>query len=112
MARSKHGKLIGRAAQEERRDLQERLYEDADKVNMAQLVKEIEDESDATRRCVALEGEVSFYKWFNDYEKVPPYGSSRERIGMIEARIKQLKLMAEHEASVANEEASQTESKQ
>lgn len=105
MARSKSGKLLGRAAQAERRDLQDRLMADADRVSMAQMVKEIEDENDAIRRCIALEGERSFYKWWDDGEKVPAHGPRRERIRLLEERIGQLTLMAEHEKSVANEEA-------
>lgn len=85
--------------------------ENADRENLAQLVKEFEDENDATRKCIELEGEVAFYKWFNDDAKVPAYGPRRERIQMIEARIEQLQLMADHEASVANEETSGEESR-
>jgi hypothetical protein len=70
------------------------------------LIKEIADENDATRRCVALEGEASFYQWFNDDALVPPFGDRRERTKMIEARIRN------HKGSVQNEETSGEESQQ
>jgi hypothetical protein len=68
------------------------------------LIKELADENDATRRCVALEGEASFYQWYNDDSQVQPFGDRKERTEMIEARIRN------HKGSVQNEEASTKES--
>ncbi len=87
-------------------DQRKRLFEHLDRESLARIVAEIDDESDATRRCVALEGETSFYQWWHDDELVPPYASRKERIEMIEKRIKLLSapMLFEHEGSIANEE--------
>ncbi len=66
--------------------------------------EELEAENDATRRCIALEGEQSFYRWFNDDTQVPPFGDRKERTEMIEKRIAFLSTpMDKHEVSVADE---------
>ena len=74
--------------------------------NKTRVIKELADENDAIRRCVALEGETSFYQWFNDDALVPPFGDRKERTEMIEARIRN------HKGSVQNEETSGKESQQ
>ena len=107
MARTRRGKLIGRAATAELRDQRNQLYEQLDKEKLERDVEEIHAENDAIRRCIALEGEQSFYKWWDDDEQVPPYGARKERIEMIEKRIKFLSspMLFDHEGSVPNEKA-------
>lgn len=59
----------------------------------ARVSAEIEEESDLMRRCMALEGEWSFWKWWN------PSGERGERIARLRARL------GKHEASVAGDSA-------
>ena len=73
----------------------------------ARIAQELADENDAIRRCVELEGEQSFYKWWCDDAQVPPFGSRKDRIEMIEQRILSL---SKHEESVPNEEGNGAES--
>lgn len=60
--------------------------------------EEIQAEVDAMQRCIEIEGQASFHRWWNS-EEVPDFGPRRERIELIEKRILNLK----HEGSVANE---------
>jgi len=62
-----------------------RKMQDADQ--LARTVAEIADENDGIRRCVQLEGESSFYEWWNEDALVPAYSSRRLRIRMLEERI-------------------------
>lgn len=74
-----------------------RAQEEAEsRAAIAREAAEIEAENDGMRRCMVLEGEKSFYKWWDDDENVPPLGSRRERIELLEKRIKEL----EHAATV------------
>jgi len=49
--------------------------------------EEITEENDLIRLAVAIEGERSFYKWFDDDKQVPHYGKRRERIGLLKKRL-------------------------
>ena len=49
--------------------------------------EEITEENDLIRLAVAMEGERSFYKWFDDNEKVPHYGKRKERIKLLKERL-------------------------
>lgn len=41
--------------------------------------------------CMALEGETSFWTWYNDDNNVPDQGLHKDRIALIQARIKELR---------------------
>lgn len=87
---------------QEQEQLEEAQYKEAERKRQEREVSEINDEGDAIRRCILVEGEQSFYRWWNS-DAVPTYGPRRERIEMIEKRILELN---EHKGSVANEEQS------
>lgn len=80
-----------------------------DKHLRARTVAEIADENDGIRRCVELEGEASFYNWWNDDALIPPMELRRVRIRMLEERIESLSRHVveeiDHEGSVADEKA-------
>lgn len=93
MGRTVNGKLTGRAAASELRDRRNMLYEEqqreAERKKWEREVADIHAENDAMRRCMALEGELSFYKWW-DSDEVPAFGKRRTRVEMIEKRISSL----------------------
>lgn len=99
MARSRNGRLLGRAGAEEKRDVLAWLRSEEQKQAEAERLKReaerIEEEQDLIRKCIALEGEPSFWRWWDDDEQVPPYGKRSERIALLRERL------SRHEASVA-----------
>lgn len=97
MARTPSGKLTGRAAATELREQREMLEEEVQK-----QVEELYAESGGIRMCIHLEGEPSFYRWWNDDALVPPTASRAERIKLLKERIESL----EHAKSLqANSES-------
>ena len=94
---------------QERAVLKEQLDREADRVRLAREVNEIETEADLTRRCILLEGEKAFYKWWDDDTQVPPFGLRKDRIKLIEKRILEL---SKHEGSVPNEQERGTKSQE
>lgn len=102
MSRHKNGSLIGRAAATEKRDQwRERNDQYLKWLKQEQNRREAEEisaEADAVRRCIYLEGEQSFYRWWNS-DDVPGYGPRLERIVMVEERIR----LIEHKASLPKE---------
>lgn len=94
MARTVNGNLTGRDGADELREQRARLSDEYRKLRddevLARTVAEIANENDGIRRCVQLEGEASFYKWWDDDALVPPMGSRRVRIRMLEERIASL----------------------
>lgn len=93
MARTIRGNLTGRAAAVELADQRWWLHEEALRQADAASLKraaEIIQENDLIRRCVALEDERSFFKWWDDDEQVQAWGLCRERIVLLEKRLKAL----------------------
>lgn len=88
MARTIHGNLTGKAASEELRSLREELYERERAERRARLKQQ---EIDLIWDCIDLEGEESFWEWYDNDENVPPHGTYTSRIELIRARIKKLK---------------------
>lgn len=66
-------------------------HEEAQRKAEAQRVhresEEIVEEADLMRMAIALEGERSFFKWWDDDTQVPHYASKRERIGLLKKRL-------------------------
>lgn len=91
MARSRSGKLLGRAAADERRDQRRWLHEEAlraqDAAKLKAEAEAIIEENDLIRFCIAAEGEKSFFKWWDDDEQVPVQGRRSERIALLKARL-------------------------
>jgi len=100
--RSSRGSLLGSAAATELRDQRQHLddlyLKSLEKERQAREAEMITTENDLIRQCIGLEGEFSFYRWWNDDEQVPAYGPRKERIGLLEKRIEN------HQLSVAEEQ--------
>ena len=65
-------------------------HEEAQRKAEAQRVhresEEIIEEADLMRMAIAIEGERSFFKWWDDDEQVP-HASKRERIRLLKKRL-------------------------
>lgn len=88
MALTKSGKLIGQASASEKRDHREYVN---DAQRRADLQRLIQEEQDVMIACIALEGDESFFAWYNDDNCVPAFTTYRNRIALINARIEMLK---------------------
>mgnify|MGYP001576473300 CR=1 FL=1 len=76
---------------DELREQRKRLFEEYLKSIEAgkrrQEVEDVYEENDLMRQCTALEGESSFYKWWDDDVQMPPTGTRRQRIKLLKARL-------------------------
>lgn len=110
MARGSRGGLVGRAGAEELADRRRWLHDEAlrklDADRLHREAAEIIEENDLIRMAIALEGETSFYKWWDDDTQVPSYGKRRERIKLLKERV------AVHEGSVPKEASDGKKSQQ
>lgn len=66
-------------------DLRERLIEDALRNWTA-----VEDEW--MEKCAEVQGNENFMVWYRDDNNVPPYGQSRDRVALLQAHYKTLKV--------------------
>jgi len=91
MARGSKGGLVGRAGAVELADQRRWLHEEAlrklDAERLHREAAEITEENDLIRMAIAMEGERSFFRWWDDDTQVPSYGKRRERIKLLKKRL-------------------------
>jgi len=84
MAHTSHGNLTGRAAATDRRD----TIEYVNSVTRPKTLKELQHEHDSLCvACIELEGDDSFWAWWDDDNNVPPVGTYSQRIALLQQRI-------------------------
>jgi len=101
MARTRNGNLTGRAGAEQLADQRRWLHDEAmraaDAARLKREAEEITEENDLIRMAIVIEGETSFFRWWDDDEQVPVHGKRSERIELLKKRC------GVHDESVAKE---------
>lgn len=103
MALTKNFRRIGMASHIEKRAIRDYIQAEQVKERVRKAEANLQAEAEAMDDCIALEGAVSFFAWYDNDENVPDHGLSVERRHQIEDRIERLKRFDQIAPSVHEE---------